>query len=114
MPILLQERYLEKFTVQLGDFESVTKSIQLISVAHAEICALFNGIIDRYAHTETRLSATADIVRNTDFEFEIVNLDEKFYCKSLKHRNIKCKYNKKRRLRLLQQLPAEREIYRTY
>lgn len=74
MPTSREQRTIERLTAQFVDFDSVTKSLQRDDISLAEVRTLFDGMIDAYPGTKSRLSPTASIVHSPIFESGLVKI----------------------------------------
>ncbi len=76
VPTYREQKHMDSLCAKLQDLDSVTKALQRDSLTISEVRELFDAVIEKFPHTETRLSSNAKIVRDPAFETGIVKIQE--------------------------------------
>jgi len=71
-----ENRKVDELCAKFQELESVTKYLQSNRCTISDCRLLFNGIIDMFPSTKERLSASADIVHDKDFERALSKIQE--------------------------------------
>ncbi len=65
---------IEELYTKLADFDSVTNILQYDTIACRQVRALFDGAMESYPETWSRLSPDASIIMHPTFESAIIKI----------------------------------------
>ena len=71
-----ENKKIEELCVQFRELDSVTQHLQSEECTISEVRLLFDGVIEAYPRTNSRLNANADIIRNRNFETGVCKIQD--------------------------------------